>query len=100
MPRPIVPQSYWDEAIDIVKADLQNAINKHGSYAAVSTHEIFGDISEEALKELLDAIHANDLTEVENELANVAVAAIWGIASIRCKAVGVSWIGNKETLDE
>ena len=47
----------------------------------VDKHQIYGIVAEE-LKELMDALHGNDIDGMKRELKDIAVAAIWGIASI------------------
>jgi len=50
-----------------------------GGYA--SSHEIYGIIKEE-MNELLDAITENDADDIRSECIDIAVACIFGIASI------------------
>lgn len=59
----------------------------HGSFS--SSHEILGILNEE-MKEYTDAVHENqsDHDKIE-ELKDIAVAALFGIASIR--SGGVDW---------
>lgn len=56
-------------------------IKEKGQGAFSGPHEIYGVLAEE-VNELLDAIHENDKEQVVNELYDVAVTALFGIASI------------------
>lgn len=59
----------------------------HGAFA--SSHEILGILSEEML-EITEAIHENQTqSEIVEELKDIAVAALFGIASIR--SGGTDW---------
>lgn len=61
---------------------LQSRINEKGQGSFASSHEILGVLKDE-LEEFRDEVHAKsgDLRKVE-ELTDIAVAAIFGIASI------------------
>lgn len=59
---------------------LDKAIEKHGRGLCASNHEAVGLIEEE-LMELKQAIHDNDQKQIMLELADVAIAAFYGIAS-------------------
>lgn len=48
----------------------------------LSTHEIWGKLDEE-VEELKEAVHIDDLDEVERELFDVIVIAIHSIGSVR-----------------
>lgn len=67
-----------EELEDSVKA----SIAKHGDNALVSDAEIVGVITEEQY-ELVKAVHEGNQEEVVNELKDIAVAAVVGIASVR-----------------
>lgn len=74
-----------------IKSSIQEVINrireknarKGGAYGYswASTHEIHGKLAEE-MHELLVEMHLNKLGLFRDELIDIAVAAIWGIASI------------------
>ena len=76
-------------AIDGVVAKLHFRIAEKGAGTMASNHEILGTITEE-LREYEGAIHArlSELAKVE-ELKDIAVGAIFGIASIQ--SGGVDW---------
>ena len=53
----------------------------HGMGALVSPHEIFGCLAEE-FTEAQDEMHANNDKKFADELLDIAVAAILGVASL------------------
>lgn len=59
-------------------------LNKKGYGIFISTHEILGVVNEEH-HELVEAIKNNDLENIREELMDIAVACIHGIASIDTK---------------
>jgi hypothetical protein len=63
-------------------------LNKYGYHALASRHEAYGLIAEE-VSELLAAIQNNTLKEVYAEAADIAVAAVYAMASIHIK--GLDW---------
>lgn len=78
-----VPNEIVETAsLDILK-QLKDKIRKKGAFTNQSMHEIYGLIAEEFNREYLLAMHNNDLDGCEEELVDIAVAAIWGLASLR-----------------
>jgi hypothetical protein len=79
--------------LEAAKAELATKLrfraNQKSMGAMASNHEILGILSQE-LEEYNDAIH-NRLPDEEKvqELLDITVAAIWGIASIRSR--GIDW---------
>lgn len=69
------------DAIESVKAKIKQRIAQKGAGLFVDPHQIYGIVAEE-VKETMDALHENDLYDMQKELKDIAVAAIWGIASI------------------
>jgi len=61
---------------------LNQKIEEKGDGIFVSTHEIRGALEEE-VNEHLDAVHNDNVEEQMNELFDIAVCAIWGVASLR-----------------
>lgn len=61
-------------------AALDRRCVKHGDGAFHGPHEGFGVIAEE-IDELLEAIRSNDRRRVHDEAMDVAVAALWLVAS-------------------
>jgi len=64
------------------KAELLSRIERHGNDSFVSSHECLGKLVEE-MHELTEEVIANDPAAVEQELWDVAIAAIWAVASKR-----------------
>ncbi|MBL1177599.1 hypothetical protein [Pantanalinema sp. GBBB05] len=76
-------------AINEVKVMLVIRMEQKGMGSMASNHEILGILDEE-YDEYRDAIHAKGSQDDKvNELVDIAVAALFGIASIR--AGGVDW---------
>lgn len=61
---------------------LHERIQKHGAGAFVSAHEGLGAVVEE-YDELVDAVRANDTEKIIGEAMDLAVAALWMLASQR-----------------
>lgn len=68
-------------ASEVVKKKILLRLDEKGNGLFVDKHQIYGIVAEE-VKELLDALHANDIEGMKRELKDIAAAAIWGIASI------------------
>lgn len=83
MKRPEVPEEILVEALNQFKRALLKRIRKHGKGAYFSRHETYGIIAEEFNLELLKAMQENNHINFEEELLDVAVAAIFGLASHR-----------------
>ncbi len=69
------------DAIERVKYKMRKRIEEKGAGLFVDPHQIYGIVAEE-FKETMDALHKNNLDGMKDELVDIAVAAIWGIASI------------------
>ena len=65
----------------LIRQNLARRINQHGELSFISTHEICGVLDEE-VREFKDTVHDNQAFEAAEELADIAVACIWGIASL------------------
>lgn len=77
------------KAICEVEEKLMFRANQKGFGTMASTHEILGIIDDE-VQEYRDEVHAKSENEKKiEELKDIAVAAIFGIASI--KSGGVDW---------
>lgn len=76
-----VPDSKIEEVLNRVRMKLYDALAKQGRGAFVSTHEISGCLDEEVI-EFKEAVHSNSRDEVYKELSDVAVCAIFGMASL------------------
>lgn len=75
-----------DELESEINKSLLTRINKKGTEGLASTHEIYGVIHEEN-KELIDALHANNLPEFRAELMDVLIACYVGLLSIDSKTI-------------
>lgn len=81
--RHTIPETFIKESIDRIVKRIEEKTAKHGGHGYESTHEIYGILAEEFNKELLKEVHDNNIEGFENELIDVAVSAIWGLASMR-----------------
>lgn len=80
--RPEFTDQDVEETFEFIRDRLNKAIVKHGRGVQLSPHEILGDVIEEVF-ELKKEVHENSEVGVLFELADLAIAAIYGIAS--CK---------------
>jgi len=82
MQRPTITPELQKRAIDIVLNRFNKKLEKRGRAALASEFETFGRIQQE-LHEFEEALHMKVIQpERINELADVALYAIWGIASL------------------
>jgi hypothetical protein len=86
--RLIVDDEHVRTAIGLVVANLERRLKEKGKGTFASKHEILGIIHEE-LFELTQAIHAHGGVhkEIADELSDIAVACIYGIACIEADAL-------------
>jgi hypothetical protein len=68
-------------AIENVVASLEGRLTQTGRDGFISPHEILGIVDEE-YNELRDAVRSDEPSAVRLELIDVAVAAIFGLASM------------------
>ena len=71
------------EAANRIRTQLGKRLEKHGPLSYASTHETYGIVAEE-VDELLEAIRLKEperTARVESELEDIAVAAMFGLAS-------------------
>ncbi len=68
-------------AVAITVEKLKDRLKKHGVYSMMGPHEILGIVTEE-YQELITATHQNLRQEVKSELVDIAVACIFGLASL------------------
>lgn len=61
--------------------ELREDITKKGTGAFATMAETRGTIDEE-VEEMHEAVHANDTAALREKLTDIAVAAIWGLASL------------------
>ena len=82
MTRTIVSNSTKNAAINEVLEKLAARLKKHGNVHYIYSHQTYGILSEE-FDEYLDEVRRNNYTRQQSELINIAVAAIWGLASLK-----------------
>lgn len=82
MSRKHIPESTRDLALFELKACLEARIREKGDGAFVSIHEMRGVLSEE-WQELKEAMHSKKLPDIEAELMDLAVGAIFAYACLR-----------------
>lgn len=70
-----------DDVLDKVAHKLNYRIQQKGNNIFVSRHEICGIIREE-VGEFEDLLSRGSLDDMREELLDIAIAAIWGVASI------------------
>lgn len=75
-----------NEAFTTIQNEMQKTLNQKGCGTFVSLHEILGVITEEYV-ELIDAVRRESVIFVRDELVDIAVAAIFGVACIQADAV-------------
>ena len=84
MKRTIISSHAQQLAFFSVETKLADRLEKHGLGGYVSAHETLGIVAEE-YHELIDAVRSNNQDDVEAELIDIAVACIFGLASLREK---------------
>jgi len=77
--RPDISPQAFEAAVKLVRAGIEKAIEKHGRGGFVSWHEILGKIDEEHVEFIKEV--QEESPERRDELVDIAVAAIWGVAS-------------------
>ncbi len=84
--RPEITDKEIDAGLAFLNRRYERARKRKGKSAFVSIHEILGKVTEE-YSEVVEAVHKGDKKETELELADIAIACLWGIISIRAKKV-------------
>lgn len=80
--RPLVDNEQIKDAIDDMRQVMQRRLEEKGRGAFLSRHEILGIIEEE-YSELVGAVTEPDMAPVVDELLDVAVACLFGVACIK-----------------
>lgn len=92
MPSTINRKQIEENEITISMAEIHLKLKKrlqtYGNGTFASKHEILGIIAEE-YHELVEAVKNEDLNNVKEELLDIAVGCLFGIACINAK--GVEW---------
>lgn len=79
--RPIISDENIQKSITEVLNSFNKKLEKSGKGALISPVEILGKLTEEYL-EVEDEVHDERLNDLKNELIDVVVTGLWGIASI------------------
>lgn len=80
--RPQISKETVQRAIDKFAEKLYMRLEQKGYGSWLSRHEILGVITEEALVEVPEAVHHGTLEELREELLDVAVGCVFGVACI------------------
>jgi len=79
--RPEITDGALEAAFARLQEQLDESMVKHGSGTFVSAHESLGVLTEE-FHELVEAVRANDAEAVLHELGDIALVAVFAMASI------------------
>lgn len=79
--RPEISDQALNLVEDMLQESLKKTIEKHGLEVFSSPHEAYGLLAEE-FKELLDAVHTGNLTQIVQELIDIEVGAKVALASL------------------
>ena len=79
--RPIVTSRETDDILEVLGPALLKRVHKHGPGAYAGPHETLGILQEE-FWELQEAVKRNDAGDVWGELLDIAVGAVFGMASL------------------
>lgn len=81
MSRPLVLVKNFENILEFAKEEWKKELLNKGTGIFVSSHEILGCLVEET-REFEEAIQKNDLNKLKDELADILVVALHGLASI------------------
>jgi uncharacterized protein YabN with tetrapyrrole methylase and pyrophosphatase domain len=70
--------------IETMKAELYRRLAEKGFGSFASSHEILGVLTEE-MNELESAVHNNNQEQIEKELMDIVIGAIFGAICIKTK---------------
>lgn len=70
------------DMVDTLKGAMLDRLNRHGYGLAAGPHEVFGILAEE-MAELTDEMRANDHRKFQNELVDIAIAAVFGMLTMQ-----------------
>lgn len=76
-----VDKQFREYALGLVKHKMEMRLKHRGEVTFSSQHEILGIITEE-FHELVEAVRNNDRSELIEELLDVAVGCVFGLACI------------------
>lgn len=80
-------------ALTAVAGKIGYRLTQKGPGLFVDRHQIWGRVDEE-VNEFKEAVHSKDLCHSADELFDIAVAAIWGIASMVEAGIGCEDCGG------
>lgn len=75
-------------AINAIMQKMEARLEEKGYGSFTSIHEVLGMLTEE-YQEIIDAVHLNDWDELDKELLDLAVGAIFSLACLR--SGGLEW---------
>jgi hypothetical protein len=93
--RPSITTEQFLQVIEKVKKQVLHYAEVKGPQAVVSSHEISGLIKEET-DEFFVEVQENNIDGIEEELLDVAVTAVWGLASMEVTDIMDSWTQNND----
>ncbi len=79
--RPQLTEAQVDAAVEVLRTNLKRRLHEKGWGAWLSRHEVLGIIAGEH-KELIDAVQGEPQKCVKDELLDIAVGAVFGVACI------------------
>ncbi len=82
--RPQITEKEIEAGLKFLNKRYERARKRKGHASFASIHEILGKVTEEYL-ETCEAVHHGDKKATELELADVAIACLWGIISLKAK---------------
>lgn len=77
-----ISEQDWEQVLADLETKFRFRRKQKGDEAWVSSHEISGFITEE-YNEMLKEVQDHNKSKLIEELKDIAVACIWGIASIQ-----------------
>ncbi|WP_139904488.1 MazG nucleotide pyrophosphohydrolase domain-containing protein [Clostridium thermarum] len=86
MPREELTEEQVMNAVDKVAEKLRYRLNQKGYGSFASRHEILGVMTEE-FKEFVDAVHSKNYDEMREEIMDLAVGCIFGLACFDEKTI-------------
>ena len=95
--RPSISNGALEQTLDDLRKAIHRAIEKHGDGACVSLHEVRGMIEEER-DEFAEEVHKNNIPGARSEALDIAIAAVWGAASIKDGHITEEWMPDERKL--
>jgi len=85
--RPQLTDADLNSAMSELQKQVARRINEKGAGSFASRHEIAGAIDSEEMHEFREAVQKGTLYDVKDELLDIAVGCVIGIAGIAAKKV-------------